>query len=85
MVDKNASVGCNCYIDNSVRKVWSEDRAATHGYVIEDGRIVIVANGVVPNGTIIPMPETLSDIKTFLFTPKTLLVQSKNPPDDMFL
>lgn len=70
-MDTNASIGKYCIIDNT-RAIWYEDRAKTHGYMIEGGVIVIVAGAVIPDGTVIPyIPENeyKSDIKTF--NPKT--------------
>lgn len=52
IVDENASIGDNVQILNSAG-VREADRAKSHGYMIQDGIVVVMRNAQIPSGTVI--------------------------------
>jgi glucose-1-phosphate adenylyltransferase len=49
IVDKNASIGNRCVITNT----GNVQEGSGPGFYIRDGIVVIVKNGVIPDGTVI--------------------------------
>jgi glucose-1-phosphate adenylyltransferase len=52
ILDKNVTIGDNVQISNA-ENVQELDRADSHGYMIQDGIVVVMRGAIIPDGTVI--------------------------------